>query len=542
MTEKIFLRKASGIIRAMSPLEGSFYGYLASSGLGATALAFLLWGMFPNANFTFAIIVSFVAYIFIFVVYAMLGSAMPRSGGNYVFTSRILHPALGFVAAFGGWAFWQLWFSYFAGGNITSGTISPLLIFIGTITGNSAYIDANNWILLPQVRISIIILLLLASTWVMIRGLKAYTFLQNYFMMPFSFAALAILIVQFLAVPNTTFISNFNSYQNMFSPNPDWYHSLINTAEGFGLDTTPLSFSWFDTLGVTAWLTMFYMWCTWASALLGEIKGAERLKSVFLMQLGAGVLSLISFLTIFVLSRRVFGERFVRSICYLIFNHPEVIETVPGFRGGVILYILPTMSIPLGIIIILGVLGGFSQSLFNTIIGWSRLTLSMSFDRVLPRWFGGVNKRGAPKNAIYAGLIVGILFTFGYEMYPALGTALFCVSLPFYLAMLMTIIAGTVFPWAKKDIFEASAGAKYKIAGIPLITISGVIGSAFTLVSIVAFFIHPGFGVLSPEGYSSIMLVISIFVGCLIYFYAMRWHRARQGIDIDLAFKEIPPA
>ena len=37
------------------------------------------------------------------MAYAILSSAMPRAGGSYIYTSRGLHPYLGFVASFSQW-------------------------------------------------------------------------------------------------------------------------------------------------------------------------------------------------------------------------------------------------------------------------------------------------------------------------------------------------------------------------------------------------------------------------------------------------------
>src|SRR5437868_7242147 len=102
----VFLRRSSGVVRAMSVWDGMFFGYLSATGIYALVFYFFLGaGAFPQANYFVGILLSFVFFFFIFAVYAFLGSSMPRSGGDYVFTSRIVNPGLGFVCALAGWVF-----------------------------------------------------------------------------------------------------------------------------------------------------------------------------------------------------------------------------------------------------------------------------------------------------------------------------------------------------------------------------------------------------------------------------------------------------
>lgn len=56
-------------------------------------------GSFVLEAFLFAIIPA----LFAAMAYAILGSAMPRAGGSYVYASRALNPYLGFVASFAQW-------------------------------------------------------------------------------------------------------------------------------------------------------------------------------------------------------------------------------------------------------------------------------------------------------------------------------------------------------------------------------------------------------------------------------------------------------
>jgi len=56
-------------------------------------------GYFPGANLPIAYVGGLLLMLPIAVVYAVLARAMPRSGGDYVYISRILGPGWGFIAS-----------------------------------------------------------------------------------------------------------------------------------------------------------------------------------------------------------------------------------------------------------------------------------------------------------------------------------------------------------------------------------------------------------------------------------------------------------
>jgi hypothetical protein len=94
-----------------------------------------------------------------------------------------------------------------------------------------------------------------------------------------------------------------------------------------------------------------------------------------------------------------------------------------------------------------------------------------------------------------------------------------------------------LLPYRKKEIYDVSP-AKRSIAGVPLITISGAITAVFILFLAYEYAVWPQFGISSPAMLFLNFVVIP--VGFLVY-YLIRAVRKRQGINIDLAFMEIPP-
>ncbi|MEO8322954.1 MAG: amino acid permease, partial [Actinomycetota bacterium] len=159
----------------MSPRDGMYYGYLSAAGLYGVAL-FLFVGptAFPRANYLLSCLISLVIFLFVYVVYSMLGSAMPRSGGDYVFTSRLLHPSIGFVIAQAAWVFWQFFFSFLAASTIVSGLMPALFNAIGVATGNDGWITLSTNITKVGIRLPIVIALIVGAGWIMSRGMKPF--------------------------------------------------------------------------------------------------------------------------------------------------------------------------------------------------------------------------------------------------------------------------------------------------------------------------------------------------------------------------------
>ena len=102
--ELAFARKASGLVRGLSMTDAFAVGFM-NQGLTPEHLgrrsAFGL-GVFLGGNLIIAAIISVVlAGIGFPIVWGILGGSMPRSGGEYIYNSRIIHPIFGIAQSFG---------------------------------------------------------------------------------------------------------------------------------------------------------------------------------------------------------------------------------------------------------------------------------------------------------------------------------------------------------------------------------------------------------------------------------------------------------
>ncbi|MEI6725688.1 MAG: APC family permease, partial [Actinomycetes bacterium] len=97
-----FARKASGLVRGLSMYDAFGIGIMTVQPImGIWYMVLLGLGLFPGGNLLIAIGISAVTCgVFGPLVWGMLAGSMPRSGGEYIFNSRILHPVIALGASF----------------------------------------------------------------------------------------------------------------------------------------------------------------------------------------------------------------------------------------------------------------------------------------------------------------------------------------------------------------------------------------------------------------------------------------------------------
>src|SRR2546426_3180704 len=103
---QLFVRQSTGLVREASAVDAMIFNAVFSAPVGAT----LAWGVFfalsvfRGADLVTATIIAFFLNIPVIIMMALLASSMPRTGGDYVWVSRILSPPLAtgsnFCAAF----------------------------------------------------------------------------------------------------------------------------------------------------------------------------------------------------------------------------------------------------------------------------------------------------------------------------------------------------------------------------------------------------------------------------------------------------------
>ena len=96
---RMFERQATGLVRAAGTLDVLIYNInFVSIGLMAVLVFLFSTAFYPGANLYVMTLLIFACVIPTSLVFAFFAAAMPRSGGDYVYVSRTLHPALGMMS------------------------------------------------------------------------------------------------------------------------------------------------------------------------------------------------------------------------------------------------------------------------------------------------------------------------------------------------------------------------------------------------------------------------------------------------------------
>ena len=103
----------------------------------------------------------------------------------------------------------------------------------------------------------------------------------------------------------------------------------------------------------------------------------------------------------------------------------------------------------------------------------------------------------------------------------------------------VTAMAAALFPYRSKTIYAASpAPVQRKLFGVPLITIVGLFGALMSFAMVIAGLTTKELGLVNT---TARLLLIGAFVTGFGIFYGWRAWQSRRGVDLGLAFKELPP-
>jgi APA family basic amino acid/polyamine antiporter len=536
ITQGVFRRTASGLTREISAIDHWMYNVFTLLVLTGAAM-YYVWapGEFPATNPVLGLIFAAIAIVPIYTAYSMLASAMPRSGGDYIFQSRILHPSVAFMALFAQ-TLWLFYWLELSGYWIAGMVLSPFFSLLGVYTGNAAYLNLGTWFASNS---GILITALIANVVIAVSffpGMKTYLRLQ-WFLFAGVLISIAVMTFVLLTTTQATFIANFNAFMAKFDPTQtNYYQYVINTAYANGFDPKAGG-GLYGMIGVIAIAWFNLIWAVWSMPNLGEIKHAHNfgtLNRVMQASLAFGTLVLAVTMALLL---RVCGKEFTLALGYDWFNRtiafpvqPYTSILIPIMGGGAIVLLLT----------LFGFLTQAVQQSFNCFIGGSRLIVAMSLDRLLPDSLGKISRRfrGSPVNSILFLLIGAEVLAVLLWFVPNLAGYTLSTSLEATIYQSLTCLAAAIFPFRAKQLYEASPISKYKIGKIPLITLCGAWGTVVGTILIVFYLIEPNLGLATRAG---LWGMISVFFFTFIWFWVARAINARKGINIDLNFKTIPP-
>ena len=159
--------KSTGLTRDLGLLGLAATGICSMLGAAINVIPFMIQRSVPGIGpFVLpAYALAAVPALLAAMAYAILGSAMPRAGGSYVYASRSLNPYLGFVASFSQWF----------GLSIAIGVVSYVIVpFLRDIAAALEWTGLAATLEMGSVRVMVALAFLWLFVLVNLRGLKLY--------------------------------------------------------------------------------------------------------------------------------------------------------------------------------------------------------------------------------------------------------------------------------------------------------------------------------------------------------------------------------
>ena len=194
------------------------------------------------------------------------------------------------------------------------------------------------------------------------------------------------------------------------------------------------------------------------------------------------------------------------------------------------------------VLIVLMVIGLFAWGISGlAAIGLvcSRILMASGFDRTLPAKLGSVSDRF--HTPIFAVVIYMLLVEVGLIVSVYAGVIFGALNITLVLTALYAFVGfvGIIFPYRRKDIFESSSISKYRIGGVPVISLVGL--ANLILFGFLTYFSLENPAMSGPTGAPALVTLVGIFIIGIIAYYATKQYYLRKGIDISLAMAQIPP-
>jgi amino acid transporter len=172
-----------------------------------------------------------------------------------------------------------------------------------------------------------------------------------------------------------------------------------------------------------------------------------------------------------------------------------------------------------------------------------RTIFAWSFDRILPGKLSEVSER---THAPIPAIIVASIIVAGILAWSVLSSSFATLLSMGVLAGVVTIlcvsVAALAFPFRRPDLYRNSP-ANVRIGGIPLLPVVSVL--SILVISGLAYLVlsyqQLGINTARLGPLPGFIFMASLIVIGLVIFYTARFVRARQGINLDLIYSELPP-
>ena len=521
VTEGAYARRASGLVRSVSPWNVLAFNVMDGNvGVGLVWVLLLGAGLYPGANLYLSILIAFLAILPLNVLYARLSGLYARSGGDYTYMTRLLHPAAGFAINLAAMAYFTLFVG--VGGLYTvQYGLAPLFAVWAVKSGSPTLGDVATWLSSMAGALAVSLAVLVAWAALMIvGGTRRFLRVQT---VTFAIGMLslgAIVLVAF-ATTRAAGLAAIDATLHGVGAGP-----LTPLASG-----TSAPFSWSATLHAAIWPWIVYLGCYFSVFIGGEVRRPRRTQTIGIV--GSTTWSMVWLLLLTWAMFHLFGQAFFANLG-LADPGKLGLPATPTFAQ---LSALTLQSTPAAVALLAGfTVWGFAW-VGPTAMCVSRCIFAWSLDGLAPKWLAAVHPRWqTPHRALAVTFAAAAIFA----ALLATGrlTLLSGISV-MVIEWLAVAFCAFVLPHADAALWQTSGGRR--VLGLPTITWWGLL--TIPPVVVVGYLnLTDSASGTSLQGQPQALLTwMAILAAALLTYVVALTVQARRGVPVGLAFTSLPP-
>lgn len=520
------VRRKSGLVRTAGAWD-TFAFALCGISVGIMFQWGDFWGkgFYPGASILVAALIAILAASIVAWAYHYWGEIFPRSGGDYVFVSRGTFPGFGFAVNV------VYIFMIFATPALAITLVQPLVAsFSSALASILGANFLNDWATFFNTDDGFAVVgfsALLLSTAFAAMGLRRLIALMKVIVIT-GVVGGAISILGLLFADPGAFAGKLEAYSGLTEA------KVLAVAAKSGYVTSGFDFD--KTMQLTSWFATSLFFVSLLLYIGGEIKNAAR--NVRLALTGA-----------------VWASGAMAILWLLAYGH-----AVPGGLRGALAWnsfvapegATPQIAYPHELIRVVFGTSGFGAVLtvvsFLALLAWGiiwipqvialsqRAILAWSLDGLVPAALGRVSERwSSPLNALVVTFVGCGAWMLAYAYDTDFRTI--ALTIPIYVAFAVSMAVGTVFPYARPELFNQSIVAKARIFGVPAMSIFCGLATLVFIGWAIMVWNDP-----TASGTSRVPVWVAAIAALvvLVYYVAFSAYKRSRGEDIGLRFKQIP--
>jgi APA family basic amino acid/polyamine antiporter len=535
--ELAFARKASGLVRGLSMSDAFAVGFM-NQGLTPSiwfAITFGL-GVFLGGNLIIAAVISFLlAGIGFPIVWGVLGGSMPRSGGEYIYNSRIVHPIFGIAQSFGDAMIWLMWIYVLTPLAVDPG-LTMTFKYLG-LTGAADWVVSASWITFMLATLFNII-----GFAFVVFGIKIFALTQKIVMF-FGIGGCIVIGLVLTFTSRASFVGKWDAAA-VASGSPTYNGFVAQVGKAAG-QLMPTTWGWSATLGCMVAMSWLFAYAYSISFIGGEVKRPD--KTIIWSNFFAIAVPFVFMIWIAVVLNKTVGYQFLNATAWNDQNGPIDAFKMP-FGTNFIDLAVYSIGTKTWLTKLAAGYMGFSYVAFTvwwvalSYLAFPRILFAWGMDRMGPKWFTDINPRWASpvKNYVVCfvlgeGLLVLYYTLLSNQMQNIIVTGFQVTSV-----FIPTAIAALLFPYVKraKGVWESSPYKTWKFLGLPVVVWGALISFVYLGILLYYFVFNAAAKQFTFAG--NVILVTAWVLGVAWYFF---WKQRSKsvGVDVSMTYGELPP-